>query len=258
MPARPNDLVLFTIPMSHYCEKARWAFERAGVAYREEGHLPLLSRLAGRRRGVWHSVPILFAPEGPVPDSTAILKWVDERVAPERRLYPADPAARAEVERWEELFDERLGPHTRRVAYGWILPDRRLSLDVIGSQPVPRSEKWLARASFPVMRAIMRRGLEITPASVARSLDIVDEIYDEVGRALADGRRYLVGGRFSAADLTFAALAAPLLAPPAYGAPLPGPERLPEEARARVERLRATPAGRWALRVYDEDRPRTR
>jgi glutathione S-transferase len=31
MPAR-----LVTIPISHYCEKARWALGRARIAYREE------------------------------------------------------------------------------------------------------------------------------------------------------------------------------------------------------------------------------
>ena len=33
---------------------------------------------------------------------------------------------------------------------------------------------------------------------------------------LGDGRRFLVGGRFSAADMTFAALAAPVLFPTEY------------------------------------------
>ena len=30
------ELRLVTIPISHYCEKARWALERAGIRYREE------------------------------------------------------------------------------------------------------------------------------------------------------------------------------------------------------------------------------
>ena len=33
-----TPLRLVTIPISHYCEKARWALERAGIAYREERH----------------------------------------------------------------------------------------------------------------------------------------------------------------------------------------------------------------------------
>jgi glutathione S-transferase len=30
---------LLTIPISHYCEKARWGLERLGLAYREEAHI---------------------------------------------------------------------------------------------------------------------------------------------------------------------------------------------------------------------------
>ena len=40
-------LILITIPLSHYCEKARWGLDRVGLQYREQPHAPLLSRLAG-------------------------------------------------------------------------------------------------------------------------------------------------------------------------------------------------------------------
>ena len=74
---------LITIPISHYCEKARWALERAGLRFTEDGHLPFFSRLAGLRHGAWYSVPILRDGAEVVPDSTAILKWADARTAPE-------------------------------------------------------------------------------------------------------------------------------------------------------------------------------
>ena len=37
---------LITIPLSHFCEKARWGLDRVALRYREEPHAPLLSRLA--------------------------------------------------------------------------------------------------------------------------------------------------------------------------------------------------------------------
>ena len=46
-----TDLVLVTIPFSHYCEKARWALDRAGLAYEERAHLPLAHYLPARRAG---------------------------------------------------------------------------------------------------------------------------------------------------------------------------------------------------------------
>lgn len=246
-------LTLLTIPASHYCEKARWALDRAGIEYRESGHAPLLSRLAGRWRGVWSSVPILFTPEGPVPDSTAILQWIDERTPAVRRLYPSEPAARAEVDVWEDLFDDSLGPHTRRLAYGWLLPQRKVALAVVGRQRIPRFEKLSARLFFPVFRAILRRGMKIDAAGMTRSIDAAEAVFARVSERVRD-HAYLAGDRFSAADLTFASLAAPVLLPPEYGAPLPALDDIPGDARATVERLRATPAGAFALRIYREQR----
>ena len=39
MSAEASTCELVTIPISHYCEKARWALERAGVPYVERPHL---------------------------------------------------------------------------------------------------------------------------------------------------------------------------------------------------------------------------
>src|SRR5215210_3065100 len=48
-PGPTAPLRLVTLPISHYCEKARWALERAGIAYREERHVQGVHRIAARR-----------------------------------------------------------------------------------------------------------------------------------------------------------------------------------------------------------------
>ena len=53
---------LITIPISHYCEKARWALDRAGVAYRERAHLhdgSLVVRTLRGRSQVTALLPVL-------------------------------------------------------------------------------------------------------------------------------------------------------------------------------------------------------
>jgi glutathione S-transferase len=77
---------------------------------------------------------------------------------------------------------------------------------------------------------------------------------DFVAELLADGRPHLCGDRFSAADLTFAALSASVVVPPIYGVPLPQPDVLPPEMAAFVERIRDHPAGRYALGLFTERR----
>ena len=44
-------LRLVTIPISPFCEKARWALDRAGLAYREERHVQGASVVAALRAG---------------------------------------------------------------------------------------------------------------------------------------------------------------------------------------------------------------
>ncbi|HBQ15232.1 MAG TPA: hypothetical protein DEF51_30285 [Myxococcales bacterium] len=84
----------------------------------------------------------------------------------------------------------------------------------------------------------------------------MDAIADEVATRLADGRPYLTGDAFTAADLTFAALFSPVIlpGPDRYGATLPPLELFSHEGRATVERYRAHPAGQFAARMFDAHR----
>ena len=66
-PEHAEALRLITIPISHYCEKVRWALERAGMAYREERHVQGVHRLAARRAGGGITLPVLVTPEGAIP-----------------------------------------------------------------------------------------------------------------------------------------------------------------------------------------------
>jgi len=71
---------------------------------------------------------------------------------------------------------------------------------------------------------------------------------------LEDGRPYLCGEAFTAADLAFAALAAPVVLPREYGVPLPAVEELPPDMAAAVRAFRAHPAGAFACRLFAEER----
>jgi len=245
---------LITIAPSHYCEKARWALELADVPFVEEPHPPLLHmRAATKGRPSGHSTPVLVADGRVIPDSTLILDFVQERPGTSRRPYPADPELRREAVELEELFDTRLGPHTRRLAYFHILPHRALFLQSV-LPGVGGGERALFTVIAPVVAFLMRRGMNINPASAERSAERVDEVFSHVAERLADGRPYLVGTEFSAADLTFASLAAPVVLPPAYGSPLPSPDEAPDDMRLVVERYRATPAGEFALKMYRDHR----
>jgi glutathione S-transferase len=108
-----------------------------------------------------------------------------------------------------------------------------------------------------VVARIIDRYLDVTPATAAHSEAEVRTVFDAVATRLDDGRAYLCGERFSAADLTFASLAAPMLMPPEYGVPLPQPDELPATMAETVRELRAHPAGAHALKLFREERRRS-
>jgi glutathione S-transferase len=244
---------LITIPPSHYCEKARWALEHAGISYREEGHPPLFHRWAARVAKGSSSTPILVAGDRVLADSTDILQFIDVEHAKGWRPYPTDSQLRVEAEELEEIFDTRLGPHTRRIAYYHLLQHNTLFLESVLAG-VGGFERVLFKAFAPLIKKLMRVNMRIDDEGFERSLDYVRGVFKTVKELLADGRQYLVGRKFGAADLTFAALAAPVLLPRGYGSPLPSLGEVPADLLFRIEEFRSLPAGEFALRIYRDHR----
>ncbi|WP_437995626.1 glutathione S-transferase family protein [Sorangium sp. So ce185] len=259
-------LRLITIPWSHYCEKARWALDRAGVPYREDAYLPLAHALPSLRAGGRRSVPVLVTRAGAVSDSTDILRYADAFVPSEHALFSGEPGARRDdIEALEERFDRELGPASRRVAYFHLLPDEEgafalmggslRSLEGAGAAPPWWFGRRVFRAYYPIARAVMKRVMRIDAAGAERSRGKLRAVFDAVNERLRDGRPFLVGDRFSAADLTFAALAAPLIVPERHPVPFPF-AGLPAVLRELIEALRAEPAGAFVQRLYREQRHR--
>lgn len=249
---RSNNL-LITIPISHYCEKARWALDRAGVVYRERAHLQAIHRFATLLAGGGLTAPVFVSPTGVLANSADILAWSDAQMPADRALYPRDARAANEVRSLEADFDDRLGPHSRRWLYQQLRGRRDLALRY-GSAGIPRWERATLRYAYPAVIGIVSNVLDVTPATAAASEVEIRAVFDAVAERLADGRRFLCGEQFTAADLTFAALAAPMLMPAGYGVLLPSPEEIPAYAASVVRELRDHPAGAHALAMFETER----
>jgi glutathione S-transferase len=259
---------LVTIRVSHYNERARWALDRLGVRYVEEPYMPMLHVpavvWATRGRGgkadrvsTRMSTPVLVTGEGPpLCDSGEILRWADARFGtPETTLYPAPH--RDAIEAFEAAVHDDVGPHTRRLAY-FVGLSRPEVLERLAERNVGRRQAWLFRRMYSVVMAGVSRGLKIDAAHAERSLEKL-RVQVQALAPRMEGRRYLFGDRFTAADLSLACMFAPVLLPsPAegYGATLPGIDELPPEGRELVEEMRATPVGAFCLRMFAHERRR--
>jgi glutathione S-transferase len=248
--------VLVTISISHYCEKARWALDRAGIAYDERRHLPAIHRVAVKRAGGRLTAPVLVCDDGTVIDeSSDIVVYADGRAPTGRGMIPTDPVLAAEARTLADDFDARLGPATRLWVYHQMFDYPEL-VQVSMTDGVSAWQRHTFRYGNKAIAFAVAKVLKVNDENAVAAERTFRAIYAEVDERLADGRRYLVGDAFSIADLTFAALSAPLIAPPQYGVRLPAVQELPPGMRPTVEELRATPAGEHALRMFATERTR--
>jgi glutathione S-transferase len=274
---RPARLI--TIPVSHYCEKTRWALTRLQVPFGEERHMPPFHRFATRQvaepdhaaatadnlsrlnRFVvqqvgGQTVPVLITPTAIFRSSDAILQYVDTIAPDDLKLYPIDSQQRQQVDQLVESFDTQLAPAVRLWTYSYIM-DRPDLVRSLWCEGVPWYEAMLFPVVFGWMRSNVVQMYGINAASAIAADQTIGRIFDAVDGLLADGRSYLVGDRFSAADLAFATLAAAMVMPEGYGVKFPAIGQLPDRMGDRIQALRGTAAGQFVLRLYQEyDRSR--
>ncbi|MEG4317653.1 MULTISPECIES: glutathione S-transferase C-terminal domain-containing protein [unclassified Microcoleus] len=214
--------------------------------------IPAFHRWATRKyRG--SSVPVLAIKSGNLTDSTDILHYLDTISSSGFRLYPTEPELRREVEEMEELFDTRLGVDIRNWGY-YYRSNNRDTMRKAWCKGTPLFERVGFEIAFPFISAKVRQTYKIAPESAALSLQGIRQVFEIVNQRLADDRPYLAGDRLSAADLTFAALAAPVLQPPEHPVLVAKIEELPIEMASVIRELQATAAGVHALRLYREQR----
>jgi len=244
MPTR----LLYQFPGSHFCEKSRWNLDYKGLPYAPRNLLPGPHLVQARRLVGSKTLPILADGGRYIADSTAIALHLEQTCATPG-LLPTNPADRARVLALEERYD-KLGEDVRRWVYNYLIPLPDFSAIFFRDYALPA--RWLGYAMTPVLRRVLVHDCRIKPANVLRSLQLLRASLDQLEAGLGhDPARYLVGGRFTLADLSAAALLAPLLGPP--GSPWADATTVPELLAMRRE-LGQRVAGQWIARLYREHR----
>lgn len=242
---------LIAIALSHYCEKVRWALDYLDIDYVEEDHTPFFHRQYTSRYG-GTSVPVLVTEDKALTDSHDILQYLDS-ISGNKKLYPQDPQLRDRAIALEKLFDEKLGVATRLYGYYYAL-DKPFSIAIAWGIKAPFIERIKTVLSFPKIPKLLKQFYNITPETKDVALEDVKEVFALVNRELGSDKQYLVGDCLSAADVTFAALASPILRPPNHPIYSSNLSKMSPERLLIVEELRATPAGQLVMRMYREHR----
>lgn len=237
--------VLWHLKVSHYNEKVRWALDNKQVPHVRRAMMPgPHSKIARKLTGA-PTFPVLVLDGRPIGDSTRIIEALEQRY-PQAPLYPAAADARRRALELEDFFDEELGPSTRLLFLHHALPDADLLLGAF-CPDLSRPRRLLARG----MWGRVRRGVESRFGIDERGVALAHEKLRAAGerfRAALQPSGYLVGDRFTVADLTLASLLAPLVAPEQF--PYPQPQRGHPRLAAAREAVAEQGMLDWALDMY--------
>lgn len=247
---------LWQIEVSHYSEKVRWALEYKGIDHARRTPLPgtHIPIALGLTRGAQPTFPVAQIDGRTIGDSTAIIAALEERY-PEPPLYPADPEERARALELEDYFDEQLGPHARLLPFYELIQEPDLFAEIAAeSVPGPLGKAKPVVGAYARAYTSLRWGAnssedaERARAGIVAAMDRLDA---ELKRS---GGEFLVGERFSVADLTAASLFYPVVIPP-EGPLSPDLPRPPAFDRFR-ESLSNRPTYRWVQDTFRRHRHR--
>jgi len=285
----PHIFFIITNQPSHYCEKVRWGFDLlesdpdSPFYYTEDPHPPLFHSFftAAASRGEASSVPMVVGNNNSecLHDSTRILK----RFCP--FLYAEDIGE--EVDELEQMFDSQLGPSIRCVVYYHYLQSLQQEqhlpklADILTSYTSNKIEKALFRTMLihsSQMKQGFLRAMNINSETAQQAEQQIHSIFAKVSDRLLFGnnmmeeknsnsdtcskklRQYLCCDgnkepRFTAADLTFAALASPLIMPKELLSFYDGDRNTtPTHLINLSNKLRQTSAGQHVLTMYHRHR----
>jgi len=247
-------LTLYTFAMSHYSEKVRWALSACRLPFREvvmtpAMHLLPAMRMGGRGRT---TLPILSelrlnGEVSHIQDSTRILLWLDDRHGP-LDILPQGTQLRGECLDIEQRFDA-IGRDIARCLYADAFDDDAHVLGLWTQHASPLQARMLGYL-YPLIKLGTRLRLDTSRIRVARSVQRIQQALAWLEGRISDGRLYLVGSRLTVADITAAALLAPLACPHQH--PVFGTADYVERFRSRGGPLRLDrPAMVWVRKLYD-------
>lgn len=224
---------LYQFAISHYCEKIRWALDYKSLEYQSVNLLPgqhvrTVRKLSGKES----SVPLLDHDGHRIQGSGKIIDYLDATF-PDRPLTPEDPEARESAMVWERRLDEELGPAVRCYCYHHFLQRPKVVVPLLAAG-TPFYNRILLKLAFSRVDEIMRNWMKINDKTATKSRQTMEDYLTGLAEAYRH-QPFLAGDRFSRADLTAAAMFAPIFQPPQYPVPWPKPEKIPRDIKAWLD-----------------------
>ena len=228
----------------------RWCFEYWGMTHRESMHVPIFHVLAL----AWYRTsnsdrPVVVDKSNRYQTETGITAHFDPLAPLERRLIP-DGELGQRVLNETNYFHKTMRIGTVQYMYWNLLKNKQLIWPSF-TNGTPWAEALLAQVLYPFIKFALVISLSLNETNAIKGIKTVSAGFDRVETALSDGRPYLLGERFTLADLTFAASAAPIILADGYAGHMPKFEDVPQDMQSVILEFRQRPAGIFAQRMYD-------
>ena len=250
---------VITFPPSADCETGRWALRYYGQRVDERRHAPpFIFAAVGWYKG--DAFPLYIHNGHLLSGAGAILDHFNETAPADRQLVPHE--LKSQIDPLWKQFNQTMGACVVTWAYTHLLPHRAIMIRPL-SLGCPWYQRQFVKLLYPIPKLILWKALKLNSDAAAKALVTIKETFAQVDEMLADGRRWLVGDRMTLADLSFAVSGAPLVLPDGYGGyqhqqgPVPTFEQWPAAPQAVISEMRDTPAGKFILRMYKEERYRS-
>ena len=240
-------ITLYQFPISHYCEKARWALEYKNLEYKKENLLPGLHIKKAKQLANKTSLPILVHNGNVIHESKNIITYLDQTFS-DNKLTPEDKKLKQAALQWEEFVDKEIGPDVRSLCYHTLLdhPEITIPFFTVGG---PWYGNLVMKFTYPKMSLQMRNFMQLNEKTVAqinqRLTIAIDKLYSHINT-----KEFFVGDTFTRADLAAASLLAPLCRPYKYG--LAWPDVYPEPLHSTVANFGNKLS--WVTATYDKFR----
>ncbi|MFK7816424.1 MAG: glutathione S-transferase family protein [Gammaproteobacteria bacterium] len=240
-------LMLYQFPISHYCEKVRWALEYKNIEYKKVNLLPGLHAKKAKKLCSSTSLPILVHDKNALNESSEIISYLDH-IFPYKTLTPTDPQLKQEALQWEQFADTQLGPDVRRICYHTLL-DHPDIITPYFTNDGPWYGNLYMKVTYPRLSETMRNLMKLDDAEMVTIRKRLTRSI-QITIAHINDRDFFVGDTFSRADLAVASLLAPLCRTKKYG--IEWPEKYPEPLASTISEYKDKLD--WVHHIYKQFR----
>jgi glutathione S-transferase len=230
-------LRLHVLQFSHFCERARWALQHAGIEFEEVPWATGVHRFLVRRLECESTaVPVLETEDVVIQGSDRILDYC--------RIAGFDGAV-------EARFENHIGPLVRQYIYSGTLFNPASAMGRFLFDGLDTRQRLAGRLMWPVTKRVMIAMMDCRPDLLAKLETDLEREFDWFESRLQQ-RPYLSDRGFGRADITAASLLAPIARPEQCA--IYRRVKLPPEVEKKLVAWEGRPAILWAKKIYERHR----